>query len=265
MERSDLSRVLLRVSAACLCVAALLGIVGVLSGSFDETTVRITITAVALGVYSAIAGATSGALAQESLRVLAALSALASAVALILALGLIWDEDAELWEAWGCFTIFAVSGTQACELLGDRRPGDSPLVERLLAATLVAIGLATSAAIAAILGQGDADDSFGRLLAVLIILDVGGTLLVPIMRRLQSPSRREPAPQVAHPAAAVSSRAAGRVVTVAPGGVALAAQEAEALGSTPLLGPTQLADGSAVAVLRRADGELVVLHAPAEG
>jgi len=271
---AGITRAMLRVSVACLTVAALIAIAALLGGDYGDTEARISLTVLAIAVYN-VTGMAGVALARDrAAGWVGGLCAAASAIAFVLALAAIWwevfddgDEDGAI-RAWGIATVLAVSLAQASLLLSRRRPYDGDTVRAIRAGTLIAIAAVAILVIVAIAG-GDVSDGYWRLLGAVAVLDVLGTILVPIVRRLHatSPDRatagsaeiaarlgldREPA----HPAEA-------RIVPAGALGPAVAG--ATRAGAGVLLGPTTGGEGGGFALLIAPDGSHLALIEAREG
>jgi hypothetical protein len=202
-----------RALAAGLTIAALTAVVALLTGSFEDTEVRVILTSIGF----AIASATAASGAAQRLKPSAALRALGTATALLsgatfvlLALGL-WTDDwgsEGIWRAFGCTAVLAVAGAHACVVLGARRPSDSDLIRSLVVASIALAVLDTVGALLPISGLAeDMAGDLAQLFAATLVLLVLTSVLPPIMRRTQSPS--ETAPQTA------MQRFAGEVEAVA--------------------------------------------------
>jgi len=180
---ADFRRIVLFVTIGSFSVAALLGVIALLGGGdFGETEARILLTTLLVGVtsvavlcYLATAGSTHAPVG---------LVGAASAVpTLLLGLVLVWGDgwDEGIWKAFGVGTTVSATLAQASLLL-TLAAAAAPYVRRLLAATLVAatwVGLHVSALIVDL----DASDGSLRLLGVVAILDVLGTVAVAALAK----------------------------------------------------------------------------------
>lgn len=104
----------------------------------------------------------------------------------LLAGGLWIDEEADgLWRAFGCAGLLAVAGSHACLVLGARRQGDSETVRALVAISLIAAALDTTAMLALVSGLAEFDDDGSpQQIAICLVVLVLTTVLPPILRRL---------------------------------------------------------------------------------
>src|SRR3954470_4185194 len=113
----DLRRLALHVTIGSFTIAALLGVVALLSGGdFGEGQVRVLVTTLCVGVTSVLtlcylAGADS------PYRVVAALGGLAAVPTLVLALALTWTDAAQdtdtAWQAFGIGSVASITLAQA--------------------------------------------------------------------------------------------------------------------------------------------------------
>ena len=176
-----------------LCFAAAAAVLALLTGSFDDTDVRVILTSIGFAIASATAS--SGAAARlrpsERLQLLGTATLVASIAAFVLLLAGLWtnmdDWGAEgVWRTFGCVAILGVAGSHACLMLGALRRADADLV-RLL--TLGAIGFAAFDALAVILPLAglvdDIDEPWPRIFGAALVLLVLTSVLPPILRRMQ--------------------------------------------------------------------------------
>jgi hypothetical protein len=183
-----IKRTLLRVAIAALCITALIAIVAVVSASFDETEGRILFTHVLVAVYCllALAVATVG----ERLPVLTGAGFATCTVGLVLAVIATWaDRVGEPLTRWA-FVFFVASFTLAHGALVEsrRRESDGAAVRAISGAT-IAIGAVLGATLGvAIAAADDVSDTFLRVIGVMAVLDVLGTTVLPIARKIERSS-----------------------------------------------------------------------------
>lgn len=181
MGTAPIRRWIVRVTIGSFSLAALLGIIALLSGGdFGETEGRILLTTLLVGVVSiaVLCYLTTAGRPSQPVGVAGGATVL---VPLVTGLVLIWvDSDNGLDEGW--VKTFAIGGivaatiAQVCLLL---IPGATanPLARRLLLGT---IGLAALLAVLTsllVLGVHPGDDAFYRGVGVVAILDVLGTVV----------------------------------------------------------------------------------------
>lgn len=170
-------------------IAAIVGIIALLSGDFGETQGKIILTTLLMGA-SSITALCHLAIADRAMRIVGFVGLAASAIALITGLVLIWrdwnDSAFEDWlKAFVTAGVLAVSFAHANLLLllaGRRR-----LVIRIgLMITLVMITAVAIMIILPVLSNGeipgyDNEEWYWRLFGVVGILDVLGTVVVPVL------------------------------------------------------------------------------------
>lgn len=184
-----------------LVVGALIGIYGVLFASFENVTLRILATTLAIGITSLTGLANTRHLESphKPLRTFAWASIACSVIALVLVMVLTWIElDQGPFEATGIFAILAFS-TAHISLLLPTKPRPAWL-KTIIATTIVCIvGVASTLCllIASAAFVDWAGEGFYRFLGVLAILDVLGTIVVPILSRLVPASSTEATPAIA--------------------------------------------------------------------
>jgi F0F1-type ATP synthase assembly protein I len=174
-------RWIVRVTIGSFSLAALLGIVALLSGGeFGETEGRILLTTLLVGVVSiaVLCFLTTAGRRSQPVGVIGGVTVL---VPLVTGLLLIWVDsnnglDESMVKTFAVSGIVAATLAQICLLLApDGR--DSPLARRMLAVT---IGLAALLALLAsllVLGVHPGNDGFYRAVGVVAILDVLGTVV----------------------------------------------------------------------------------------
>lgn len=183
-----LRRAAIVVVIVSLLVAGALGILALLSGQFGETQGRILLTTLAVAAFG-LTALCHLAIASHRFRIVGYIGIAASVAALVPALVLIWSwfdlsgSTDDWFRALGVLTILAVTLAQTNLLL---RAASSPR-------TVVRVGLAVTLASAAvvaimlwlpILTDGSipgADTGYWRFFGVVAIVDVIGTIAVPII------------------------------------------------------------------------------------
>jgi FtsH-binding integral membrane protein len=176
--------------AAGLCLAAAVAIWALVTGSFDETSVRVLLTglAAALCTLGGLAGSTALRRKNPDRQVGAATIGL-SQLTLLLALVLIWIPNAPdsdtLARALGVTSVLMLAGAHAALLLARSRRSDTRAVNAL---THAAIVCATSAALLVsglfAASDGPIAPAVWRVLGVLVVLALLNTLLVRLARKI---------------------------------------------------------------------------------
>ena len=176
-----------------LCVAAAAAVLALLTGSFDDTDIRVILTSIGFAIASATGSSGAAARLRPStgLWILGTATLLASIAAFLLLLAGLWTNIDEwgsetVWRTFGCVAVLGVAGSHACVMLGARRRDDSEAV-RLL--TLSSLGLAAFDALAVILPLAgvveDVDEPWPRIFAAALVLLVLTSVLPPILRRMR--------------------------------------------------------------------------------
>lgn len=169
--------------------AALVGIIALLSGDFGETQGRIILTTLLMGGTS-ITALCHLAIADRAMRLVGFVGLAASTIALVTGLVLIWrDWNLEGFDDW--LKAFATAGVLAVSfahanlllLLAGRR---RQIIRIGLMVTLVMIAAVAIMIILPILSEGtipgyENEEWYWRLFGVVGILDVLGTVVVPVL------------------------------------------------------------------------------------
>lgn len=223
-----------RLSIGSFSIAALLGIIALLSGGeFGATQVRVLLTTVLVGTvcihvlcYLPVTG--------RSFWWVGAIGAVAALAAAVMGLLLIWFGDAndghsppeEWWQAFGVALVLATTCAQASLLLalaaGRGRTG-------LLAGTLACAAVVAAMVIVLILDVDGLPDGYFRGLGVVAILDVLGTVVVAALAKFGGGPGRVALPDDVTQAVASYAARTGRE----PAEVLRSAVESEIARGTP--------------------------------
>lgn len=172
-----------------LAVAALLGIIALLSGDFGETQARILGTTLTVAAFGTTALCHLAVVARP-VRVVGYIGIAASAVAALCALVLIWAElDWTVTDPLikGLFVsgiaAASLAQTNLLLLLSGRA---HRIIRVALGATLASIGIVAIMIILPILTDGEVpgerfDETWWRIFGVVAILDALGTIALPIL------------------------------------------------------------------------------------
>jgi hypothetical protein len=187
-------RAVLLALAAGLSLAALIAIVAIITGSFDQTDVRLVVTSLGFSVFSALGAA--GASARRRGRAPMALSSATvtgAAVGFALLLILLWiNHDASSWRAFGAVALATLAGSHACLVISAGRASDSQLISGLAVASIATAAIDSTIGVLAIVGPiKHVDRDAARVLGVLVIVMLLTTALPPILRRLASNPKRD--------------------------------------------------------------------------
>jgi hypothetical protein len=172
-----------------LSISALIGIVIFLFGDFGDTEARLLMTTLSVGGYS-LTGLCCSVLYEQRRFTAFAIGGMAvSVIGFVYTILAIWeviDLDTQMTaETLSTLIILAFSTAHASLLMQIR--SEKGIVNGSLAATLVFIAIVAFMLIYLVLnGFGDAGEFFYRLLGVFAILDVLGTIVTPILKKVYS-------------------------------------------------------------------------------
>jgi hypothetical protein len=186
---SERLRALRRVAVICIIVSlsitALIGIATLLGGDFGEVQGKIMMTTLVIGTFSVLALADL-AVAGRRFEWCGYVGILAAFVGLVMGLYLVWaesDPGEGFWKTFGITAVVAGSLAHAnlLLLLGERR---RPVVRTSLWITVGLIAVLAGMIIALVISDGDVSgDTFFRVMGTVAILDVLGTIVVPVVSR----------------------------------------------------------------------------------
>lgn len=182
-------RFFVQVLIASLVISAVLGIIAIIAGDLGDLGSKVLATTVTVDFLS-ILGLCCAGVSRTQLHRIAQIIGIASAVILlVLALYLIWNtglyEELEdsLNRASISFTILAVAAAHACLVLPS-----AIISSRLSAIVNATVGFITIVAVLLLIWASAPEfnpgDWYIKVLGVALILDVLGTLLVFIFRRI---------------------------------------------------------------------------------
>jgi hypothetical protein len=177
-------QILVLAVAGLLSASALLAIVILLVGHFGETQGRIIGTTALLAGYGLLALPSTILVDQGRSRRLGAGSLVLAAAGASLALAALWSDDppAALGKAVGTATAFALAAAQAAALAGRHRERDPASVRRLFVLSNV-LAPGAAAMFTALLWLETGRESYARLLAALVVLDLLVVALQPLLAR----------------------------------------------------------------------------------
>ena len=187
LERFDsaqLGRILLYTAIVTFCLAALASIGVILFGEFGGTEGRILLSSFSIAAYS-LAGLIATARFERNPRLLAPLGLGSAGLGLVLTLLLIWtDADSDFFlRLTLSVMVLAIAFAHANLLLPD--PARVDPAAALLAGTLVVSAILTAMIVLPILFDGNPEGGFyWKVVAVLAVLLVLGTLIVPVVRKI---------------------------------------------------------------------------------
>ncbi len=187
----DLRRTAIIFIIVSLSLAALVGIVTLLTATFGEVQAKIILTTLLVAGFS-ITALCHLAVVGRALRIVGFAGIGVSALALATGTVLIWaswDNWDRVWEnvlkAFAVFAILALSLAHAnlLLLLEERK---SPVLRGMLFTTVGLIGLLAVLILIPILTDGRVpgdNESYWRVLGVVAILDALGTIVLPVLAR----------------------------------------------------------------------------------
>jgi hypothetical protein len=188
MEHVELRRLLLVATVSALSLTALFAIFALLTGSFDETQVRILATTGGFGLASLLATPGTRVLEQGRHVGLGQTVIGLAALSFVVELWPLWlaTNSDVAWRSLVVVGAFTVALAQIAQSLARRRPSDPEAIRLLaLAAGVCALVLALLIAFAAIAKQHDS--GYYRLLGSVAVLDVLLAFLQPVVRRFGTP------------------------------------------------------------------------------
>lgn len=181
---------------ASLVVAAGAGIFTLLFGTFDTIEARILVTTLLIGLYS-ITTLCCMAVFNSRYALWGLIGIGASTLSLALGLIAAWVEFGSNWDVFGqlvkYFAIFGIIGVSVShQSLLLRLTGKATRnTQMLILATVAVIGVvATMLVLPLLLEDFELGEAYWRMLGVFAILDVLGTIVVPVTARIES--RRNP-------------------------------------------------------------------------
>jgi hypothetical protein len=200
MDKPFLKRLFLTGIVTSLVCSALAGIMVLILGTFDDTSTKVLLTTLSIGVFSVASLAMLRNLESKSrsYHLFAVTGLMVSAGALLLILLTIWgsiDYDG-VWKTAATLSILAISAAHASLLLPLREKGIAT-ARSVTDFTLVFIA-AVAGMLVYLVWSSDAwdiSDTFWRALGVFAILDVLGTVVGPLLAKFYSKPAGGP-PQV---------------------------------------------------------------------
>lgn len=184
------------VIVASLSITALIGIATLLIGDFGEVQSKIMLTTLVIGIYSIVL-LCDLAVAGRRFEWAGYSGVLVSTVALVTCLMLVWGDFSGvgsewIWKTFWLSLILGLSLAQAnlLLLLGERK---RPVVRTGLWTTITLIALLAALFWLLILTDGEVgSDAYGRLVGTVAILDVLGTIVVPVISKFLRDDRVQP-------------------------------------------------------------------------
>lgn len=189
-------KLILRIIVGSLVVTALLGVIVILTGSFGELTGKVLLTTVLVDVASIVGLCCAGQPSSVGHRYIQKLGLGASVLFLAVALIITWVELPEnlgefIWRILAVAAILAVSSAHASLILPSAL--HSPRLRKLVFATVICIAIVAELLLNTVVIPGFyGGDTYFKIVAVVLILDVLGTILIPLTRRFSPPAVSPP-------------------------------------------------------------------------
>ena len=184
-------RYIIMVLVATLCVAAIGGIYAFIFGSFSDIQVRIMITSLSLAVFSLTGLSCAVWIEKKRLLPLAYSGITISGLTWLIILRLTWDmhENSGHWvetlnKLGGMGAVLSLALAYSSLLLTLRK--SAGVVEYIINFTLGCLSVVTIMLLGLIWFEWQVHSQFWRVLGVFAILTVLGTVLTPLVRRLQA-------------------------------------------------------------------------------
>jgi len=192
---------LLRLALGAFVLSALAGIYAVLAGGFGSVSSQVFNTAGAVIGTALVSLCFTGTTASRWFARLQVFGVASALVTVFYGVFLIWENYGDISVSWpdkvfATAAILAIANAQACILLPMRNTGRR--IKRLAFATLAAILIFSGLVIFLILGPlFTFSDWYIKLIAIFLILDILGTVLLPVLRYFGTHIAR-PEPRAVH-------------------------------------------------------------------
>jgi hypothetical protein len=182
---TDYRRLLLIAAIGALSITALIAILALAAGDFDDTQLRILATTGGFGFTSLLAMRGTALLDQRRYVGLGRAVLGMAAVSFLCELWILWlDDDSEVaWKSYVCTVVIAAALAQIAGMLSSSRSNDPSSIGPVILAAGVAAFVAAAMACAAALGE-ISSSGYYRLFGVVVVLDAFLVALQPIIRRL---------------------------------------------------------------------------------
>ena len=165
-----------------LIVSAIICIVVILIGSFDETEIKILVTCGALSAYTALMTPSLFHIGRRRYIYLTKTAITTTSFALVMVLFLVWAEGPIKGDLYfrilATLGVLAVSTNHSLVLLMTR---STKLIVKLLQRTTVSIIVSLTIFVLAAIWNGGLPEQFLRVVFVLVVLDALGSIATPIL------------------------------------------------------------------------------------
>lgn len=189
LDAQAIKRGLLKLALAALCVAALIAIAAIVGGRLDRTEGQVLLTHVVVLVYSLFALSSSTVATRKPRLALAgwASSACGALLAIVAIWTWRWYGSPDLHRLMGIFFASSFTLAHVSLIVSRERDLDGPQVRAISTATVgcvCALGVLVSIAVAG-LPHGPDISWYLRLMGVIGVLDLLGTIALPIARKVE--------------------------------------------------------------------------------
>ena len=183
-----IKRILLRLALVALAVGAVIAIAAIVTGRLDRAEAQILLTDVVVLVYSLFALSVATVATRNPLLAAAGWVCCACGTLLALVAIWVWSNDApDLYRVMGISFVGAFTLAHDSLLVSRRRESDGPPVRAISAATVAIVSALGILVALAITGIPDRSTPwYLRLLGVIGVLDLLGTVALPIARKIES-------------------------------------------------------------------------------
>lgn len=188
-KKNNLKKTFLLTMIVSLSLSALIGILVILFGKFDEFQAKVLISTLAVGGFSLLGLCCSSIFERDKLKIFSIVGMSTCVFGLLHSILLIWGGFESIWESeinlkiLLTFLIITVSMAQASVLLLIRYKNKKAQIS--LISTLALIGLIALIVVGLIYELIIFDNEmFFKFLTVIVILDVLGTVITPILNKM---------------------------------------------------------------------------------
>ena len=175
-----------------LSVSALVAIYIFLSGNFEDAEIRILLTTLAIGGYSLMGLCSSALYEKKKYIIFTNFGIIVSIVGFLITVCSIWElwdylnlmpsYTDSIWQLVISLIILSISVSHASLLLIGTQ--EKKILKIILYATLLFITVVASMLINTVYNDVYLNDFYYRLLGVFAVLDVLGTIILPILRKI---------------------------------------------------------------------------------
>lgn len=166
-----------------LSISAFIGIITFLIGNFGDREIKLLLTTLSIGAFSLTGLCSSVIVYKQGLKTFSIIGMIVSALAFFTTAVMIWGGyDFEVpWKLMFIFIVLSVSIAHVSLLL--KMTPKNKTIKNILIGTVIFIALVALMLIKSIISNFTENEFYFRLLGVCSILDVLGTILLPILNR----------------------------------------------------------------------------------